>query len=126
MLGQLRKSESEVVFLQTIVEDLDAHAAQLLTQVSEACKEAAFARDEVTEAHRGPMAAREATKAAEDTATTAADDAQDVGLQAGFKVLRQALLQIVPSFDVKALDVLVTLEMVDAIILEAEAEHEAG
>lgn len=35
------------------------------------------------------------------------------------------MVQVAPSFDVKALDALVTPNMVDVAILEAEADHEA-
>lgn len=40
----------------------------------------------------------------------------------GFIVFRQLLLQLDPSFDVQALEALVTLEAVDATIAEAEGE----
>lgn len=58
--------------------------------------------------------------------TTAANDTQDIILQADFKVLHQALLLIVPGFDVEALVALVTIEMVDAVVLNTKAEYKAN
>lgn len=55
----------------------------------------------------------------------AADDAQETSLQAGFKVLRQVLLQLKLGFNVQTLDKLVTIEIVDVVVLEVEAKHEA-
>lgn len=90
------------------------------------CKEAALVEDKVAKAHRVAVIAREVARTTKDVATTTANNAQDIGLQVNFKVLRQALLQMAPDFNVEALDALVTMKMVDAIVLEAKVEHEAG
>lgn len=82
-------------------------------------------RSELAEAHQEVAVAKEAAKAVDDAAKIAANIAQDGSLQASFKVLRQALVQVAPSFDIKALDVLVTLEMVDIVMVEVEADLEA-
>lgn len=72
-------------------------------------QEAALVRGELAEARQdtevakeAARAAEDATRAAEDATATAADNAQDIGLQAGFNVLRQALVQVVLGFDVDA------------------------
>lgn len=81
---------------------------------------------EAVEARREAVVARESTKAAEDVATAAVDDAQDIGLQAGFKTLCQALLQMAPDFDVEALDTPVTMDVINALVSKAEAEIAKG
>lgn len=42
------------------------------------------------------------------------------GVQAGFKVFCQLLVQLQSNFDMKALETLVTLEVVDAIVANVE------
>lgn len=88
-------------------------------------KEVTLVKDNANEVLHEAATAREVVKAMEDVAATAADDAWDIGLQANFKVLHQALFQIVLNFDVEALDVLITIGMVDAAMLEAKAKHKA-
>lgn len=92
----------------------------------EAQKELALAKGNVVETHQEAAAVREVAKVVEDMAAVAADDAQDIGLQAGFKILRWALLQITPDFDVEALDALLTMDMINIIMLEAEAKIGPG
>lgn len=94
--------------------------------MTKARKKVALTIGEAAEARREAVAAREVAKVVKDMAVATADDAQDIGLQAGFKVLRQALLQIAPHFGVKALDTLVTMDMINTAILEAKAEHRPG
>lgn len=72
---QLRKTESEIILLQAIIEDLDAHRARLSTQVAEACQEVALAQDKLAEARRDVIVAREAARAIEDAVTIAVDNA---------------------------------------------------
>lgn len=61
-------------------------------------------------------------KGAKDVVVAATYDAQDIGLQVGFKILHQALLQMAPNFDVEALDALVNMDVINAAMLKAEAE----
>lgn len=82
---QLRKAEHVVSHLQGIVKDFDTCAAKLLAQVFEAQKEVALAKGEVVEA-------RQEVTTEKDVAVTIADEAQKIGLQAGFKILCQSLL----------------------------------
>lgn len=77
-----------------------------------------LAKEEVVEAQREAIATK-------DVAAVTADEAQEIGLQANFKVLHQVLLQLKPGFNIKSLDAFVTTKIVDAAILEAKAECEA-
>lgn len=94
--------------------------------MAKARKEVVLAKDKVVEARYRAIAAKDAARATEDVAATIANDAQDIGLQVGFKVLCQALLQIALNFNIDALDMLVIMKMVDVVVLEAEAKHEVG
>lgn len=89
-------------------------------------KEVALAMGEAVEARCEAVVAREVAKGVEDVAAVAVDDAYDIDLQVGFKILRQALLQIAPDFNIEALDALVTMDMINAIVLEAKAKHGPG
>lgn len=107
---QLRKSEEEIAFLQATTEDLIDHGAWLSTQVAEVCQEATLVRGKLVETRRDVEVSREVAKAMEDSiwetkdAVQATEDvvwaaedpvannAQDISLQASFKVLRQALV----------------------------------
>lgn len=53
------------------------------------------------------------------------DKAQGITIQVGFKVFRQLLLQLNLDFNIQALEALVTIEVMDAALIEAEAEVEA-
>lgn len=55
--------------------------------MAEAGKEAMLWWNEVAKARKDAATVKEAARATEDAATTATDDVQDVGLQAGFKIL---------------------------------------
>lgn len=57
--------------------------------------------------------------------TATASKAQGIKVQVGFKVLRQLLLQLEPSFDMRALKVLITLVIMKATFAEAEADTAA-
>lgn len=48
--------------------------------------------------------------------------AQGQAIQVSFEVFRQLLLQLQPNFVIKALKAQVTLEVVDAVIVEVEEE----
>lgn len=85
----------------------------LVCQEAEVTKEAA-------------RAAEDKARAAEDVVVTAVDSAQDIRLQAGFKVLRQALLQIKPGFNIDTLDTLATPDRMIAAIAKADVEQVAG
>lgn len=43
---------------------------------------------------------------------TACNEARGMGIQAGFRIFRRIALQLQPDFDIKALEVLVTPEVV--------------
>lgn len=101
------------------VGDLNLPAFQLLAQTTGAQKKAMLAKDKVAEARQEAMTAK-------DVAAATMDEAQEISLQAGFKVLCQVLLQLKPGFNIKSLDALVTIEIVAAAILEAEAECKAN
>lgn len=85
-----------------------------------------FAKSETVKACYEAAAAREVAKAAEDIVVAAADEAQDIGLQAGFKILCRVLLQMALDFDVKVLDALVIMDMINVVVLEAKAEIGPG
>lgn len=59
-------------------------------------------------------------------ATAVPDDAQGVGIQVGFKVFHQLLLQLDLDFKIQALEGLVALEAVDAAILDEVATSQEG
>lgn len=120
--GQLQEAEVKIALLCATIEDRESHAAQLSLQVTEARKETVLARDEAAEAYCEAEDAREVAKAAEDVAAVVANDAQDIGMQASFKVLRQALLHMAPDFDVEAMDALVNMDMINTAVLEAKVE----
>lgn len=48
------------------------------------------------------------------------DEVWGLSIQIGFKVFRQLLLQLNPSFDIQALEALVTLETMDATFAKAK------
>lgn len=81
---------------------------------------------DAAKARHEAIAVRELAKAAKDVAAAAADDTQDISLQVGFKTLCQALLQMAFDFDVEALDVLVTMDVINTAVLEAKAEIKPG
>lgn len=119
---QLQEAEEEIALMRATIEERDAYAARLSLQATDAQKEAAIAKDKVAKALQEAAFAKEVAKAAKDIASAAADDAQDIGIQAGFKSLRRALLQMAPDFNVDSIDALVTMDVIHATILEAEAE----
>lgn len=87
-MEQLQESKDKVFLLRATIEDLDVHASQLSTQVIEARKEVTLAIDEVIKARYEAVAAREVARAAKNVAVATADDAQDISLEASFKVPR--------------------------------------
>lgn len=105
----------EQLCLQDAIRDLDMHVAQLLAQVVEAQKEVALAKEEVMKAQREMTIAK-------DVAAAITDKAQKISLQTNFKILRQSLLLLKLSFNVQALDALIDTDVVNATILEVEAE----
>lgn len=70
--------------------------------------------------------ARQDSTATKDVSSAIADEALEISLQASFKVLCPVLLQLELGFNVQTLDELVTIEIVDAAILEVEVEHKAN
>lgn len=62
--------------------------------------------------------ARQKAMVAKDVAMATTYKVYEIGL----KVLRQVLLQLKPGFNIESLDAFVTIEIVDATILEAKAE----
>lgn len=78
---------------------------------------------ELDKARREAKGAMRSTK---DAMASAVDNAQDVGRQAGFKVLHQALTQVAPDFDIDALDTVVTPKMMVVVVAKAEAKQEVG
>lgn len=55
-----------------------------------------------------------------------ADEAQGIGIQAGFKVFGKLLLQLNLDINVQALEALITPKAMDVAIIEAEAEVAVG
>lgn len=95
---QLWEVEGIIASLKMTIKELDTQAIYITAQVLEAQGEVA----------------------------TIADNAQGVGIQVGFKVFHQLLLQLDPNFNIKALEGFVTLKAVDAAIMEVEDEVATG
>lgn len=72
--------------------DPDAHGAWLSTQVTEAHQKVVLAQNKLFEACWDAVATQEAARIVEDVIAAATDNTQDIDLQAGFKVLCQALV----------------------------------
>lgn len=80
--------------------ELEACASNLIAQAYKAQQEAEVAFEEVA----------------------VAGEAQWVEVQAGFKVLRQLLLQLEPSFNIQSLEALVTPEIVEIVVAKVKAK----
>lgn len=94
---QLQKSKEVGSSLERGNQELKSHNSSFQAEVLEAREEATATLEEASEA-------------------------QGVGVQARFRILRQLLFQLEPSFDIRAFKAFVTAELIQNVVAKAMAE----